>query len=200
VSALKRNFATGILTLVPIAVTYLLFRWLFDFFDGILAPVADRAIGRHVPGLGLIFSLLLVVAVGALASNLLGKKLLAYLAKILENIPLVKSVYSAARQMVTALSPTGRGLTRVVLVEYPRKGIYSVGFVTSRAPWGNGPGEFGKVCVLIPAALNPTSGVMVVVPEAELVDPGFSVEEGVRLVVSGGFVSPEKLRAGANQE
>jgi len=198
VSSLRRNFVAGILTLIPIAATYLIFRWLFETFDGLLAPVADRAFGRHLPGIGLVFSLLLVIVVGALSSNVFGKKILAYLSKILENIPLVKSVYSAARQMVLALAPSGRGLTRVVLVEYPRRGLYSIGFVTSRTAREKGEGTGGRwVTVLIPAALNPTSGMLIVVPEDELVDPGFSVEEGVKLVVSGGFVAPDRIVAGA---
>ena len=199
-SALRRNFVTGILTLLPLAVTYWVFRFLFGFFDGLLGPAADRAIGRHVPGVGLFFSLLAILAVGAVASNVAGKKILAYLSKILENTPLVKSVYSASRQMVTALSPAGGGLNRVVLIEFPRKGIYAIGFLTSRVAW-RGPGnDRNWVSVLVPAALNPTSGTVVIVPEEDLLDPGFSVEEGVKLVVSGGFVSPEKKNAGANRE
>lgn len=198
---LKRNFLTGILTLIPLVLTFWVFRFLFDFFDGLLAPVADRTFGRHIPGLGLFFSLLLVLAVGAVASNVAGKKILAYVTKILENTPLVKSVYSAARQMVSAVSPTGRGLTKVVLVEYPRKGIYSIGFVTSRDAWvGPGAGATARVTVLIPAALNPTSGMVVLVPEEELIEAGLTVEEGVKLIVSGGFVAPEAPRAGANRQ
>ena len=193
IAALRRSFVTGILTLVPLIVTFWVFRFLFGFFDGLLAPWADSAFGRHIPGLGLAFSLLLVLSVGAIASNMIGKKILAYVSKILENTPLVKSVYSAAKQMVSALSPAGGGLKKVVLVEYPRKGIYSIGFLTSRAGWRIPSGEgHNWVSVLIPAALNPTSGMVVVVPEEDLLDPGFSVEEGVKLVVSGGFVAPER--------
>lgn len=199
-SALRRNFVTGILTLLPLALTYWIFRFLFGFFDGLLGPAADRTLGRHVPGVGLVSSLLLILAVGAIASNVAGKKILAYVSKILENTPLVKSVYTASRQMVAALSPSGGGLKRVVLIEYPRRGMYAIGFLTSRVEWKK-PGETRNwVSVLIPAALNPTSGIVVVVPEEELLDPGFSVEEGVKLVVSGGFVSPEKKKAGANRE
>lgn len=198
-NALRRSFVTGILTLLPIALTYWFFRFLFNFFDGLLGPAADRALGRHLPGVGLVVSILLILAVGAVASNVAGKKILAYVSKILENTPLVKSVYTASRQMVTALSPGGGGLKRVVLVEYPRKGVYAIGFLTSRLEVPSG-GDRKWVSVLVPAALNPTSGNVVVVPEEELVDPGFSVEEGVKLVVSGGFVAPEKKSSGANVE
>jgi len=199
-NALRRNLVTGILTLLPLAVTYWVFRFLFNFFDGLLGPAADRALGRHMPGVGLVFSLLLVLAVGAVASNVAGKKILAYLSKILENTPLVKSVYTASRQMVTALSPGGGGLKRVVLIEYPRRGAHSVGFLTSRVGWKLAGSDRNWVAVLVPAALNPTSGFVVIVPEDELLDPGFSVEEGVKLVVSGGFVPPEKKNAGAKGE
>jgi uncharacterized membrane protein len=198
-NALKRNFVTGILTLLPLAVTWWVFRFLFNFFDGLLGPSADRALGRHVPGVGLVFSFLAILAVGAVASNVAGKKILAYLSKILENTPLVKSVYTASRQMVAALSPAGGGLNRVVLIEYPRKGAYAIGFLTSRAPWRIPGSDRNWAAVLVPAALNPTSGVVIIVPEEELLDPGISIEEGVKLVVSGGFVSPEKKNAGANR-
>jgi uncharacterized membrane protein len=201
VNAVRRSFVTGVLTLLPLALTYWCFRFLFNLFDGLLGPAADRAIGRHVPGVGLVVSILLIIAVGAVASNVAGKKILAYLSKILENTPLVKSVYTASRQMVTALSPRGEGLKRVVLIEYPRRGVYAIGFLTSRLDWMSPAGGDRKwVSVLVPAALNPTSGNVVVVPEEELLDPGFSVEEGVKLVVSGGFVAPEKKNAGANRE
>jgi len=199
-SALKRNFVTGILTLLPLAVTWWVFRFLFNFFDGLLGPAADRALGRHVAGVGLVFSFLAILAVGAVASNVAGKKILAYLSKILENTPLVKSVYTASRQMVAALSPAGGGLNRVVLIEYPRKGAYAIGFLTSRAPWRVPGSDRNWAAVLVPAALNPTSGVVIIVPEEELLDPGISIEEGVKLVVSGGFVPPEKKNAGANRE
>src|SRR5574340_778216 len=119
IRALRRYFVTGVLTLIPFAVTYWIFRFLFEIFDGLLGPVVARVLHRHVPGAGIAFSLVLVVVCGALVSNMAGKKALAYVAGFLENIPLVKTVYSAARQMVSALSPAGRGLTRVVLVEYP---------------------------------------------------------------------------------
>jgi uncharacterized membrane protein len=198
-NALKRNFVTGILTLLPLAVTWWVFRFLFNFFDGLLGPSADRALGRHVPGVGLVFSFLAILAVGAVASNVAGKKILAYLSKILENTPLVKSVYTASRQMVAALSPAGGGLNRVVLIEYPRKGAYAIGFLTSRAPWRIPGSDRNWAAVLVPAALNPTSGVVIIVPEEELLDAGISIEEGVNLVVSGGFVSPEKKNAGANR-
>ena len=197
--ALKRWFLAGILTLIPILLTYGIFRFLFLFFDGLLAPVADRALGRHIPGLGLLYSLALVLAVGAITSNVAGKKILAYVSKILENTPLVKTVYSASRQMVSALRPTGRGLTRAVLVEYPRKGVFSVGFVTSRDLVG-GPQGPRLAAVLIPAALNPTSGMVVLVPEGDLIDAGFSVEDGIKLIVSGGFAAPETRKTGASRE
>ena len=151
-NALRRNLVTGVLTLLPLAVTWWIFRFLFNFFDGLLGPAAERALGRHVPGVGLVFSFLAILAVGAVASNVAGKKILAYLSKILENTPLVKSVYTASRQMVTALSPAGGGLNRVVLIEYPRQGTYAIGFLTSRVSWRIPGSDRNWVAVLVPAA------------------------------------------------
>jgi uncharacterized membrane protein len=110
----------------------------------------------------------------------------------LENLPLVKSVYSASKQLVDAVSPKGRrSFRRVVLVEFPKKGTFAVGFVT-----GGGVGALGEgtASVYVPTAINPTSGFVLFVKESEVLDPGLTVEEGLKLVVSGGVVGPRPLR------
>jgi len=133
----------------------------------------------------------LVWLVGLLSTNFVGKKFLEVFDRVLENLPLVKSVYSASKQLVDAVSPKGRrSFRRVVLVEFPKKGTFALGFVT-----GGGVGALGQgtASVYVPTAINPTSGFVVFVREDEVVDAGLTVEEGLKLVVSGGVVGTRPL-------
>ena len=125
---------------------------------------------------------------GLLSSNLIGKKFLELFGRLLENLPLVKTVYTASKQLVEAVSPGGRrAFQRVVLVEFPQKGTFALGFVT-----GNGIGSLdaSTLSVYVPTALNPTSGFLIFAKESDILDPRLTVEEGIKLVVSGGVVRP----------
>ncbi len=184
----RRHLTAGVLLIVPIAVTAAVLRFLFGFFDDWMQPFARQLFGRPVPGLGLLLTVLLVWITGVLSTNFAGKKLLEVFDRVLENLPLVRTVYTASKQLVEAVSPGGRrAFRRVVLVEFPKKGTYALGFVT-----GDGikplPGDM--ISVYVPTALNPTSGFLVFAQERDILDPRLSVEEGIKLVVSGGVVRP----------
>jgi uncharacterized membrane protein len=184
----RRYLGAGLLVIVPVAVTILVLRFLFGVFDGWMQPVAERIVGRPIPGLGLLLTLLLVWTTGALSANFAGKKLLELFDRLLENLPLVKTVYTASKQLVEAVSPGGRrAFRRVVLVEFPMKGTFALGFVTGD---GLGPLPGDMLSVYVPTALNPTSGFLIFARESDILDPRLSVEEGVKLVVSGGVVRP----------
>ncbi|MGA7993172.1 MAG: DUF502 domain-containing protein [Thermoanaerobaculia bacterium] len=184
----RRHLTAGVLLIVPIAVTAAVLRFLFGFFDGWIQPVAESVLGRRVPGLGLVLTVVLVWATGVLSANFAGKKLLELFDRLLENLPLVKTVYSASKQLVEAVSPGGRrAFRRVVLVEFPKKGTFALGFVTGD---GLGPLPGDTLSIYVPTALNPTSGFLVFARESDILDPHLSVEEGVKLVVSGGVVRP----------
>jgi uncharacterized membrane protein len=184
----RRHLTAGVLLIVPIAVTAAVLRFLFGFFDGWIQPVAESLFGRPIPGLGLLLTVVLVWATGVLSTNFLGKKLLELFDRLLENLPLVKTVYTASKQLVEAVSPGGRrAFRRVVLVEFPKKGTFALGFVTGD---GLGPLPGDTLSIYVPTALNPTSGFLVFARESDILDPHLSVEEGVKLVVSGGVVRP----------
>jgi uncharacterized membrane protein len=188
---LRRHLTAGLLVLVPVIVTAAVVAFLFNLIDGWSRPLTRHLFGRELPGVGIALTVVLVWLVGLLSTNFVGKKFLEVFERLLENLPLVKSVYSASKQLVDAFSPKGRGsFRRVVLVEFPKKGTFALGFVT-----GGGLGALGDgiASVYVPTAINPTSGFVVFVPESEIVDAGLTVEEGIKLVVSGGVVGPRQL-------
>jgi uncharacterized membrane protein len=187
----RRHLTAGLLVLVPVIVTAAVVAFLFNLIDGWTRPLTRHLLGRELPGIGIVVTVVLVYIVGLLSTNFVGKKFLEVFERVLENLPLVKSVYSASKQLVDAVSPKGRrSFRRVVLVEFPKKGTFALGFVT-----GGGLGALGEgmASVYVPTAINPTSGFVVFVPEVELVESGLTVEEGIKMVVSGGVVGPRQL-------
>ena len=185
---LRRQLTTGLLVIVPVAVTAWVLTSLFQLFDGWAQPLAARLFGRPIFGIGVLLTLVLVWLTGILSTNFAGKKLLELFDRVLENLPLVKTVYTASKQLVEAVSPGGRrAFRRVVLVEFPKKGTFALGFVTGD---GLGPLPGDMLSIYVPTALNPTSGFLVFARESDILDPRLSVEEGVKLVVSGGVVRP----------
>jgi uncharacterized membrane protein len=195
----SRNiFITGLLTITPLVVTVWVLGFLFRTVDGILAPILDRAFGRHIPGLGFLLTLVLIYLVGLVMTNLVGQKLVAAGERILTRVPIVKGIYGGSKQLVDAVSmPTKGNFTTVVLVEYPRREMYMIGFITRQ---DSGTLEdTGRIDTLtnvfIPNTPNPASGRFVMVPNRDLIPVSISVEEGLKLIISGGFVSPKTIRA-----
>lgn len=184
----RRHLTAGLLVIVPLVVTFAVVRFLFNLIDDASQPLAERLVGRVIPGLGLALTIVAIWLAGALSANFIGKKFLELFGRLLENLPLVKTVYTASKQLVEAVSPAGRrAFRRVVLVEFPQKGTFALGFVT-----GNGLGSLEKdtLSVYVPTALNPTSGFLIFARESDILDPGLTVEEAIKLVVSGGVVRP----------
>lgn len=185
---IRRHLTAGLFVLVPVVVTAVVVRFVFEVLDGIARPAVRQVVGRDLPGVGLLLTLVVVYLTGLLSANFAGKKLLAVFDRLLENLPVVRTVYTAVKQLVEAVSPGGReAFRRVVLVEFPKKGTWALAFVTGD---GIGPLKQRMVTVFVPAAINPTSGFVLVLPEDELGDPGLTIEEGLKLVVSGGVVAP----------
>lgn len=184
----RRHITAGLLVLVPLVVTGAVLSFLFRTLDGWVRPIEESLLGRYLPGSGLVLTLLVVWLTGLLSTNFAGRKLLELFDRLLENLPVVKTVYTASKQLVEAVSPGGRrAFRRVVLVEFPRKGSYALAFVTGE---GVAPLSSGHATVYVPTAINPTSGFVLVVPEGDLQETGLSVEDGLKVVVSGGVVSP----------
>ena len=195
VTGFRATFVAGLVVTVPAVATFLTLRFLFRSVDGLLAPLVAAALGVAVPGLGALSTLGVVLLAGLLVKSYLGRRLVAVGDRAITRIPVVRAIYKASRDIVETATLTRRQVFRdVVLLEYPRREIYSYGFVTaytSRAEEG-GPRELANV--FIPGPPVPTTGALVAVPVEQLIYLDISVEEALKLVLSGGMVAPPLLR------
>ncbi len=190
--SIRAYFVTGLAILIPLAITIFFMRLLFGWVDGFLQPLLAPLLPRHYPGLGAIVSLGLVLATGALATNLIGRRVIELGQELLMRTPLVRSIYSTTRQVVDAFfDAANTPFERVVILEYPRRGLYSLGFVTSEVR-GEIPNKIRRqmVNVFIPTTPNPTSGFLIMVPSRHVIRLDMSVDEGLKLVMSGGMLMP----------
>jgi uncharacterized membrane protein len=193
---LRTTFLRGIGVIIPLVLTFWFFRALLNAVDGIFSPLLEEWMGMHIPGLGFVTMLAIIFIVGLFTRNLVGRLLVAWFENLLRSIPFVRSVYSAVKDLVNAFSLDGKGKTfrQVVMVEYPRKGLYTVGFVTNETPYA-GPGRMKRTFlnVYIPNPPNPTSGVLILVPKQDAIELALTVEQGLKLVLSGGIVVPGQV-------
>jgi uncharacterized membrane protein len=201
VSGVRRRvrelFVVGLAVVLPLLVTYLLLRFLFEALDDLLDPIIRGILGRRIPGLGLLATLATIFLIGALTTNIIGRKLVAMTEGLLLRIPLVKNVYGASKQLFDAFTLPGKEAFRqVVMLEYPRSGVYALGFITATHAKGfqDLVGE-QTVNVFIPTAPNPTSGFFLIVPERSVIPVPISVEEALKMIVSGGLIVPHVLQA-----
>lgn len=186
----KAKCLTGLFVLIPVGITIFILRFLFNVADGILGPSLARGASLfihrdfYIPGLGMLTGLIVIYLTGLFVSNLVGHALLKQWERLVVRIPLVKSIYTASRQL-TDIFREGKGAyRRAVLVEWPRPGVKAIGFVTGEVV---GP-EGTRIVVYIPTMPNPTSGFALFFREEEVADAGMTVEEAVKFVVSGGMV------------
>ena len=195
---LRTTFLRGIGVIIPLGLTYWFFQALLNGVDGILSPLLERWIGFPIPGLGFLSMLVIIMLVGLLARNLVGRLFFAWFENLLKTIPFVRSVYGGIKDLVNAFNIGGTSKTfrQVVMIEYPRKGLYCIGFVTNEMVF-TGPGgeriEF--LNLYIPNPPNPTSGFLALVPRGEAIPLSLSIEDGLKLVLSGGIVVPSRLAA-----
>ncbi len=195
---LRRILLTGLVILVPVALTVFVLKNIFEFMDGIFAPVIDRFIGAylpgfHLPGIGFVLTLALILLLGWLSTNVVGRSLIQGTERLICRIPVAKSVYSATKGILEALSfDQAEAFKRVVLIEYPKENIYALAFVTGGARWPTvHSGTSDMLLVFLPTTPNPTSGFLLLVPRSEAIDLPISIEEGVRMVISGGILLPK---------
>lgn len=187
---LKGKFATGLFVVIPLGITIFILKFLFSFADGILGTYLDdlfTAISHretHFPGLGMLTGAVVIYLTGLLASNFFGTQFLKWGDALLSRIPLVKSIYTSSKQLTQVFKEGKTSYRRAVFVEWPRKGVRAVGFVTAEAIRD---GE-KLVVVYVPTMPNPTSGFALFFREEEVLESGMTVEEAVKFVVSGGMV------------
>lgn len=184
---LRNLFLSGLAVLVPVVLTVLALKWLFQAGDGLVRPVVVGLLGRYVPGAGIGLGILFVLLVGWLARAYAGRWLFRALENAFLRIPVAREVYSTVKAVVETFSGQNMALGRVALVEYPRPGLYSIGFITGTGlPEATARLGEDTVSVFIPTTPNPTSGWMVVVPRSQLVLLDVPAQEGMRLVISAG--------------
>ncbi len=190
-SSFRLTFGRGLVVLVPAVITLMVLRTLFDFVDGIISPLFDTLLRQHIPGLGFISMILLIYIVGVLSRNLIGRAIFKFLEKIMFTIPFARNIYSAMKDLFSAFGFGGKGRSfrQVVLVEYPRNGLWTIGFVTNEININSTTSPKETTSVYIPNPPNPTSGMLVLVPRSQIQVLAMSVEDGLKLVLSGGIVT-----------
>ncbi len=187
---LRRIFLTGIITAIPAYITVQLLQFLFRFMDQILAPLITRYIGFHIPGLGLVMMVVFIFLLGLLVTNFLGRRLYAFIEDFLQKVPVVSTIYNTSKQIVQTFSPDNRkAFQKVVWLEYPRRGIWSLGFVTGSSQSGDGEPYYN---IFIATTPNPTSGFVIFVPQADTMESNLTIEEGFKLLISAGMISAER--------
>lgn len=184
---LRNWFLAGVVVLLPVWLTLFTVSWLFqNVDDAITKPLTDY-FGRPLPGLGLVIALVLFLLVGWLTTHLLGQELIRVGDGLMLRIPVVRALYSAVKQMTeTVLTPREQSFSGVVLVEYPREGVYSVGFAAGPLP------GVGLVRVWIPPGPSPTAGPVVLFPTEAVIQLPMPVEDGFKLIVSAGSFTPRE--------
>ena len=201
-SIFRRYLIAGLLIWVPLGITIFVVRLLISWLDGslLLIPEAYRPenmIGYAIPGLGVLLSLVVVLLTGLLAANLFGRKLVKFWEGLLSHVPLVRSVYSGAKQLAeTMFSESGQSFRKVLLVEFPRRGLWTLAFLTG-TDQGEAQNKTGPdvINVYIPTTPNPTGGYFVMVPREDVQELDMSVDEGLKMLMSMGAVVPDVIRA-----
>ncbi|NBX92611.1 MAG: DUF502 domain-containing protein [Proteobacteria bacterium] len=191
---LQRAFVTGVLVLVPVFITINIFRWVIATIDNIAKLYLPNFILKlDFPGLGLVIALALILLIGSLAQNLAGEWVLNVFDHTFRRIKFVGGIYGAIRKFLeTVVTPGSDRFSAAVLVEFPRSGVYSIGFRTGKPDSKIPTQNRHLVNVFVPLTPNPTSGFYLLVPEEELVALPFTVQEAFKLVISLGIVTSEE--------
>lgn len=193
--SLRSYLLAGLVVWLPILVTFVVLRFIVEILDHTMAllPKAyqpEQLIGMHIPGLGVIISLLLLLVTGVLAANFFGQRLMAWAEALLAKIPLVRSIYNAAKQVIQAIFATNsQAFRKVLLVEYPRKGLWSIAFLTgtSHPEVTKHTGE-EMLSLFIPTTPNPTSGFLLLVPKRDAIELSMTIEEALKFIISLGVM------------
>ncbi len=192
---LKRWFLTGLLVIVPAFITIWVLMGVLDFVDGFFAGIPETYRPQTyvpIPGVGAVITFVLVLGVGAFMSNVMGRYAYDAGDRAMSSIPVVRGLYKTVKQTLHTFVSSGQNFRKVVLIEYPRKGIYSIGFLTGAAQGEIQDFTHKRVLhVFVPTSPNPTSGFLLIVPDDEIVPLRMSVEDAFKVIISGGIVNPD---------
>ncbi len=190
---LRRRFITGFFVTVPLIVSVAALVWIFGIIDGFTAPISTRLLGRAVPGLGILLTVLFVLATGVIATNVIGRRVLNRTEAWLMRVPVFRTIYSPVKQLVAAFSPDNEyGFKRVVMVQHGERG-WVMGFLTKEFTVDRGPGSEALVAVYVPTN-HLYLGDIVLYPREKAFYPDVSVEEGIRIFLTGGMSLPGSVR------
>ncbi|CUV08595.1 Transporter [hydrothermal vent metagenome] len=186
----KRITLAGLFAIVPLALTFYIIKIIIVFLDQLTAPIMAR-INLEIPGFGLILTLLIIFALGIFVTNVLGRRLFSWGERLISSIPLVKNIYNTLKQITNAFSGATQteNYQRVIYIQYPRKELWTISFVTSESVDGSGEEYYH---VFVPTTPNPTSGVFIIVPKKDAIEADLTIEEGLKAVISGGLLAPKQ--------
>ena len=194
---MRRYLVAGILVWAPLAVTWFLLKIGVGLMDKTLAIIPakyqpDELLGFHVPGLGVILTIIVLLVTGILAANFVGRAFVGGWESLMDRIPVVRAIYSAAKNFAEMVfSDSSQSFKKVLLIQYPRKGLYSLAFQTS-SRLGEVQGRTGEdvVCCFLPTTPNPTSGFIIIVPKKDIIELDMEVDEALKMIISLGVVVP----------
>ena len=194
-ATLKRKFLAGLIVSIPAVITVLVIVWFFEFVDGILGPFYNKVLGYDVHGLGFISAVILIFLIGIISTNVFGKKVIGFFEKAIVRIPVFKGIYTAIKQLVDAFSPENKSsFKKFVIVEYPKPGAYAFGFLTKECTIK--ASKSGKELCLR-AVYIPTNhlylGDIVLFNEGDVFYTDIPIEEGIRIMLSGGIATPSMI-------
>ena len=190
---LRRSFVAGFFVTVPLFISVAAIIWIFNVVDGLTTPLYDRLLGRRIPGLGTVSTAVAIVLVGAVARNVFGRRILSRGEEWLLKVPVFRTIYAPVKQLIAAFSPDNEsGFKRVVMVEDPRRG-YALGFQTREFTVDRGRGPEPLLAVYVPTN-NLYLGDIVIVERDRATFPDISVEDGIKIFLTGGMALPPKVR------
>lgn len=188
---MRTTFIAGLIVMVPIGLTVWILIWIFNGIEGLLAPLVQLVFGHPIPGVGFGITVVLIFVIGAITTNVIGRRLVRWSESMLGKVPIARHLYVAFREVFRGFSEqNASGFLSVVLVEFPAKGMRTIGFITYEAVDKDGKPILN---VFIPTAPNPTSGFLEILHEEDIIRTSIAVEDALKMVISGGRMSPKNL-------
>jgi uncharacterized membrane protein len=195
----KNYFLSGLLIVVPIVITILVIKAIFTFLDSLLLPYLQPQLGYWVPGIGILITLVGIYLIGILVTNFIGRKFVNLGEKFLMHIPIAKSIYGSVKQIIETFSfKEEHSKKKVVMVEYPKENIWSIGLVNGEIKHPENGSRLYNILII--ASINPTSGFFILVPHERVIQLNITVEEAMKWIVSGGIVTPDTFKIEAHQQ
>ena len=185
----RAKLFAGVATLLPLYLTYVVIRFLFESLEKMSGPILKQ-FGLGIPGLGIILTIILIYLLGIIVTNFLGRKIFDIGESIVKRVPIVSMIYTTLKQITdTFTKGTTDAFEGVVYIQYPRQGLWTMAFISGESKNKDGIPFFH---IFVPTTPNPTSGFFLLVPQADTISTGMTVEEGLKTIISGGLLAPSK--------